>query len=79
MSHLVRLLFDFGINRKQFDFTKYDITVYDDDIVDTKNLLHQNFSEADLNKPKVEVMETNYAITPIQKMMTVRNHSEVLK
>ena len=35
----------------------YDITVYDPDVVESKNLLYQNFTPTDVNTLKVEVMD----------------------
>jgi molybdopterin/thiamine biosynthesis adenylyltransferase len=68
-SHLVGMLFDFGVNREQFPFTDYTIDVFDDDVVDTKNLLHQNFKDEDLNTMKVESLANRFAITPKAKLM----------
>lgn len=69
-SHLAGFLFDYGVNRNQFDFIGMTIDQFDDDTVDKKNLLHQNFSESDLNKPKVACMADRYMVTPHQRMMT---------
>lgn len=69
-SHLVSMLYDFGVNRNQFPFTDYTIDVYDDDTVDFKNLLHQNFREDDLNELKVQSLANRYAITPHARFMT---------
>jgi malate/lactate dehydrogenase len=32
-SNLLAILFDYGFNRKQFDYTGLDIDIYDDDTV----------------------------------------------
>ena len=68
-SHLTGMLFDFGVNRNQFPFTDYTIDVYDDDVVDFKNLLHQNFRDEDLHTHKVESLANRYAITPMKRLM----------
>lgn len=70
-SHLSALLFDFGVNRNQFPFSDYQIDIYDDDTVDFKNLLHQNFTEPDIGNLKVNCISERYAITPIPRFMTV--------
>lgn len=72
-SHLTAFLYDYGVNRNQFPFAEMEIDVYDDDTVDTKNLLHQNFSTSDLNKPKVKSLEDRYFITGHERMMTVED------
>lgn len=69
-SHLVSILFDFGVNREQFPFADYTIDAYDDDTVDLSNLLHQNFTEADIGNSKVHSLAERYAINPIQRFMT---------
>jgi len=68
-SHLTGMLFDFGVNRNQFPFTSMQIDVYDDDVVDFKNLLHQNFGEDDLHTHKVESLQNRYAINPVKRFM----------
>lgn len=70
-SHLTHFLFDYGVNRNQFNFFDFDITQFDDDTVDTKNLLHQNFTESDLHKYKAGVMADRYMVTAEQRLMTV--------
>ena len=57
-SNLVAMLFDYGYHRKQFDYSSIDVNVYDDDVVDVKNLLHQNFKLDDIGKPKVKLIKT---------------------
>jgi molybdopterin/thiamine biosynthesis adenylyltransferase len=69
-SNLVSMLFDYGFNRKQFDYSSVNLDVYDDDVVDTKNLLHQNFKLDDIGKPKVKVLEEKYVINGITSYMT---------
>lgn len=68
-SHLAEMFFDYGVNRGQFDYTDLTIDVYDDDTVDTKNLLHQNFKDDDLNEQKAKVMANRYAMTPVTRFM----------
>lgn len=69
-SHLAGMLFDFGVNRNQFPFTDMVIDIYDDDVVDSKNLLHQNFGESDLHTMKVQSIADRFALTPHQRFMT---------
>ena len=38
----------------------YNITVYDPDVVETKNITYQNFDEEDVEKHKVKVMQERY-------------------
>lgn len=64
------MLFDFGVNRKQFDFTDMEIDVFDNDVVDLKNLLHQKYEESDLNRSKVEVLSERYAVNGINRFFT---------
>jgi molybdopterin/thiamine biosynthesis adenylyltransferase len=69
-SNLVAMLFDYGFNRKQFDYSSVNVDVYDDDVVDTKNLLHQNFKIEDIGKTKVKVLEDKFVINGIESFMT---------
>jgi molybdopterin/thiamine biosynthesis adenylyltransferase len=69
-SNLLAILFDYGFNRKQFNYADFDIVIYDDDTVDLKNLLHQNFKLDDIGKHKVSVLEDKYVVTGIRKRMT---------
>lgn len=69
-SHLTAMLFDFGVNRNQFPFTDYKIDVFDDDTVDYSNLIHQNFSEADIGNSKVGSLAERYVINPVARFMT---------
>lgn len=68
-SHLARLLYDFGVNREQFDFAGMQIDIFDNKCVSVKNLLHQNFTEDDLGKKKVDIMAEHYALTPHYRYM----------
>jgi len=68
-SNLLAILFDYGFNRKQFDYSSVDVDIYDDDVIDTSNLLHQNYKIDDVGKPKVEVMEDRYVVKGINKFM----------
>ncbi len=72
-SHLTERLFDFGVNRNQFAFTDMEFTLFDDDNIEVKNLLHQNFQEQDLGKQKVDVMATKFAVTPQNRFMTKKD------
>lgn len=70
-SNLLAILFDYGFNRKQFDYASVEVDMYDDDTVDIKNLLHQNFKFDDIGKHKVDVMEDRYVVNGIKERMTV--------
>ena len=68
-SNLLAILFDYGFNRKQFDYSTIDVDIYDDDVVDLKNLLHQNFKLEDIGKSKVKVLEDKYVVNGITRFM----------
>jgi molybdopterin/thiamine biosynthesis adenylyltransferase len=68
-SNLIAILFDYGFNRKQFDYGSVDVDIYDDDVVDLKNLLHQNFKMDDIGKYKVKILEERYEVKPITRFM----------
>lgn len=72
-SHLIQMLYNFGAERDQFPFTEYEVDIFDDDIVEPKNLLHQNFKEDELGQPKVEILANRYAVTPVSRFMTVED------
>jgi molybdopterin/thiamine biosynthesis adenylyltransferase len=69
-SNLLAILFDYGFNRKQFNYGELDVDMFDDDTVDVKNLLHQNFKLDDIGKHKVSVMEDKYVVNGIKRRMT---------
>lgn len=72
-SHLAEYLYDFGVNRNQLAFTDYQIDIFDDDVVDFKNLLHQNFGESDLHTMKADSIANRFAVTPHKRFMTVED------
>lgn len=69
-SNLLAILFDYGYNRKQFNYSKLVIDLYDDDTVDLKNLLHQNFKLDDIGRHKVDVLEDKYVVNGLKRRMT---------
>jgi molybdopterin/thiamine biosynthesis adenylyltransferase len=75
-SNLLAILFDYGFNRRQFDYTKVEIDMYDPDTIDLKNLLTQNFKIDDIGKHKVSVMEDKYVVNGIQNRMTREDFSK---
>lgn len=75
-SNLLAIFFDYGYNRKQFDYTAMDVDIYDDDQVDVKNLLHQNFKLDDIGKHKVSVLEDKYVVNGIKARMTPEDFSK---
>jgi molybdopterin/thiamine biosynthesis adenylyltransferase len=75
-SNLLGILFDYGYNRKQFSYMDTEVDIYDDDTVDIKNLLHQNFKIDDVGKHKVKVLEDKYIVHGITRRMTVDDFSK---
>lgn len=75
-SNLVAILFDYGVNRKQFNYAGIDVDIYDDDTVDMKNLLHQNFKLDDIGRYKVDVLEEKYVVNPVRRRMTVEDFKD---
>jgi molybdopterin/thiamine biosynthesis adenylyltransferase len=69
-SHFTGLLYDFGVNREQFPFAQYVVDVYDDDTVDTSNLLHQNYTSQDLGLMKADVLAARYLVNAVTRRMT---------
>ena len=72
-SNLLAILFDYGFNRKQFNYAELEVDIWDDDTVDVKNLLHQNFKIDDIGKHKVSVLEDRYVVNGIKKRMTEKD------
>jgi len=72
-SNLLAVLFDYGFNRKQFDYVSMQVDIFDDDTVDLKNLLHQNFKLEDVGQYKVSVLEEKYVVNGLKKRMTVKD------
>ena len=66
-SWFSQLLYDFGYNRKQFDYIGTEITIYDSKVVTDKNLLHQNFTSEELGKKKVDILADRYAFKAVSK------------
>ena len=44
----------------------YNITVFDPDVVEIKNITYQNFDEGDIEKLKVDVMADRYSSVKAQ-------------
>ncbi len=72
-SNLLSIFFDYGFNRKQFDYAALEVDIFDDDTVDLKNLLHQNFKLEDVGKYKVNVLEEKYVVNGVKKRMTEKD------
>lgn len=70
------------INHKQFGFSTIDITLADDDTVDTKNLKYQNFEEIDITDYKAEILgdryDFNYIIEKIIKDSTLDEYDVII-
>jgi molybdopterin/thiamine biosynthesis adenylyltransferase len=71
-SFLAANLFDYGAKRNQFDFGGCVVDIFDNDIVDASNLLHQNFSDEDVGKYKVNIIAERCIgmINPYTRFMT---------
>ncbi len=71
-AYLANFLYDYGLTRSQFPFSEWSWTVFDDDTVDTGNLLHQNFGEEELGRYKAEIVSerTGGIIRPELRFMT---------
>lgn len=73
-SHLAGMIYDFGVNRNQFPVTDYHIDIFDDDTVDFKNLLHQNYRDEDLNELKVQSLANRFPVfNPQVRFMEVKD------
>jgi molybdopterin/thiamine biosynthesis adenylyltransferase len=75
-SNLLSILFDYGYNRKQFSYMDIEVDIYDDDTVDIKNLLHQNFKIDDVGKHKVKVLEDKYIANGVDRRMNETDFSK---
>jgi molybdopterin/thiamine biosynthesis adenylyltransferase len=75
-SNLLSILFDYGYNRKQFSYMDTEVDIYDDDTVDIKNLLHQNFKIDDVGKHKVKVLEDKYIANGVDRRMNETDFSK---
>jgi molybdopterin/thiamine biosynthesis adenylyltransferase len=72
-SNLLAILFDYGFNRKQFDYASMEVDIWDDDVVDVKNLLHQNFKLDDIGKHKVDVLADKYVVNGVKNRMAEKD------
>jgi hypothetical protein len=72
---VARGLYEYGFNRGQFPFASYTVDVFDNDTVDTGNLLHQDFTEVDLGQPKAQIMADRYSMNAIPRFMTEADFS----
>ncbi len=75
-GYVTQFLYEYGLNRRQFDFADMDITVFDDDAVDASNLLHQNFTEAELGFKKAKILADKYYMNHKLVKMTVEDMSK---
>lgn len=71
-AYLSGFLYDLGVNRGQFPFSQWTWNIFDDDTVDTGNLLHQNFTEDDLGESKADIVQrrTINGIKAVKRFMT---------
>jgi molybdopterin/thiamine biosynthesis adenylyltransferase len=72
------LLFDYGAKRNQFNFTELTIDLYDDDLIDASNLLHQNFTDEDIGKYKVDIAVERCGglVTGFKRFMTKKDFNQ---
>jgi molybdopterin/thiamine biosynthesis adenylyltransferase len=71
-GYVAEFLADYGSStRAQYPLSKWKLDLYDDDNVDTSNLLHQNFTLDDLGRPKADIIAERYIVyNPIKRFMT---------
>lgn len=71
-AFLAANLFDYGAKRNQFNHLDTTIDIYDDDLVDASNTLHQNYYEEDIGKRKVDVVSDRCVgtINAVPRFMT---------
>lgn len=62
-------LYDYGAMRNQFPYGSMKVDIYDDDIVDASNLLHQNYREEDVGQQKATLCADKYVMTPVIRFM----------
>jgi molybdopterin/thiamine biosynthesis adenylyltransferase len=55
------------ILKDQIDLEEVDITIVDDDLVETKNIKYQNFTKEDVFKNKAEVIGDRYGFGVLKK------------
>tara|TARA_A100001391_G_scaffold20193_1_gene11092 strand:- start:651 stop:1229 length:579 start_codon:yes stop_codon:yes gene_type:complete len=55
----------------------YDITVFDPDVVEEKNLLYQNYEKSDINSNKAEIMMTRYSSVLLGSPYPILTHSQI--
>lgn len=74
-AFLAANLFDYGASRNQFDFSSMTIDVFDDDVVDAGNLLHQNFTDEHIGKYKADIVAERCAglINPHKRFMVKKD------
>lgn len=74
-AYLAGFLYDLGVNRNQFPFNDWTWHVYDSDIIESGNLLHQNFTEDDLGRNKAEVVAERSVggFKPVLEFMTAKD------
>lgn len=66
-------LHNYGVMRNQFDYAGMNIDIFDDDIVDAGNLLHQNYSEEDIGQYKAKLCADRYVMNPVMRFMEVKD------
>ena len=72
-SFVAANLFNYGAIRDQFPFTSMQIDIFDDDIVDASNLLHQNFADEDVGKYKADLCADKFGMTAQKRFMTKKD------
>ena len=69
-------LFNYGAIRNQFEYSAMKIDIFDDDIVDASNLLHQNYTDEDIGKQKAALCAEKYFMNPVLRFMEVKDFAD---
>jgi len=69
-AFMLESLYNYGSVRRQFPFDPSKIDLYDDDLVDASNMLHQNYSDEDIGKQKAELCAERYGFNAVTRFMT---------
>lgn len=75
-SFVAKGIYDMGWERSQFPTDDYEFHVFDDDRVETGNLLHQNFVADDVGKFKAELIADRYIMQPVTRFMTKKDFAQ---
>jgi hypothetical protein len=73
---VIAALADYGGLRNQFPYTGMKVDLYDDDNVDSTNMLHQNYTEEDIGKNKATLCAYRYQCNPVTRFMTAKDFKD---